>query len=147
MSQAEQIKPIKSSRFTRRMTLYVLLSVVFFLIGFVPMWLNAGESSRALAETTQRLRLAEMEATLASAAIDAQRGDYEMARQETSDFFVALRAENDNQQDSALSEAQKQELQALFAEQDELITLLARRDSASVGRLANLYVAYRQIVE
>ncbi|MEX2162171.1 MAG: hypothetical protein WD751_09685 [Anaerolineales bacterium] len=147
MSQTEQIESIKSSAFTRRITLYVTLSAVFFLIGFVPMWLSARESSRSLTELGQQLRLAEMKGYLASAAIDAQRGDYESARQETSDFFMVLRAEIDNQQTSVLSEAEKQEVQALFAEQDDLITLLARRDPASGVRLANLYVAYRQIVK
>ena len=87
-----------------------------------------------------------MENSLASAAIDARRGDYETARQAASDFFTSLRAETSKGVDSALSQAQIDGLQPLLTQRDEIITLLARGDTTSADLLSDLYVSYRKIV-
>ena len=87
-----------------------------------------------------------MQNNLASAAIDARRGDYEPARQAASQFFTSLRAEMDKGDTSNYTQAQRQGMQPLFAGRDELITLLARSDPASADRLADLFVAYRKIM-
>jgi hypothetical protein len=147
MSQVVQLKPSLTTPFKRRVILYITLPLVFFLLGFVPMWLVARESSSALSVVGHQMSLARIQNNLASAAIDAQRGDYELALQETSSFFTSLRAEADNRDASALSPAEIDGVQALFAGQDDLITLIARRDPASAKRLSDLYVSYRQIVK
>ena len=87
-----------------------------------------------------------MQSSLASAAIDARRGDYEPARQAVSQFFTSLRAEIDKGDTSNYTPAQRQGMQPLFDGRDELITLLARSDPASADRLADLFVAYRKIM-
>ena len=58
-----------------------------FLAGFVPMWLRARAASSSLVETEHQLMIVRMQSSLASAAIDARRGDYEPARQAVSQFF------------------------------------------------------------
>jgi len=88
-----------------------------------------------------------MENDLASAAIGARRGEYETARQVASDFFTALRAETDKGVDSAFSQARIDGAQPLFAQRDQIVTLLARGDGASADLLSDLYVSYRKLAE
>jgi len=135
-----------------------------FLLGFVPMWLKSRQSSRSLSEATdqsdlarthnalasalaeQQLNLARMQSTLASAAIDARRGDYESARQAASSFFTSLRAEANKGDDSSLSQAQKAGVEPALTRRDEIISLLARNDPVSAERLSDLYVSFREML-
>lgn len=130
----------------RRVVIYTVLLLVAFLLGFVPMWLQSRECSSSLSEASNQLRLARIQNFLASAAIDARRGDYEPARQAASSFFTSLRAEVDRGNASALSPAQREGVQPLLTRQDEIITLLARSDPAAADRLSDLYVSYRNVV-
>jgi hypothetical protein len=90
--------------------------------------------------------LVRLQNNLASAVIDARRGDYEPARQTASQFFTSLRAEIDKGNTSNFTQAQREGMQPLFAGRDELITLLARSDPASAERLSDLFVVYRKIM-
>src|SRR6185436_2017042 len=109
-------------------------------------WLKARECSASLAAAEHQLILVRMQSNLASAVIDARRGDYEPARQAASQFFTTLRAEIDKGDTSNFTQAQRQGMQPLFAGRDEIITLLARSDPASADRMSDLYVAYRKIM-
>jgi len=146
MSDDTKPKPIKADSLTRRVTIYAGLPLVASLLGFVPMWLKYRECSASLSEAEQQLSLARRQNTLASAVIDARRGDYEPARQAASDFFTSLRTETDRGNESALSQAQRERVQALFNQRDEIITLLARSDPAALDRLSDLHVSYREIM-
>jgi hypothetical protein len=117
-----------------------------FLLGFVPTRLKLRDSVSRLSEAERHLNLASVQNALASAFITARQGDYESARLAASNFFTALRAETDKGVDSALSPAQSAEVQPLYTQRDEIITLLARSDLASAERLSDLYMAYRKIV-
>jgi hypothetical protein len=146
MSEEVQPKPFKSTPAAQRFLIYAAVLLVIFLLGFVPMWLKARAANNSLLETDHQLFMVRMQSSLASAAIDARRGDYEPARQAVSQFFTSLRAEMDKGDSSSYTQAQRQGLQPLFAGRDELITLLARSDPASADRIADLFVAYRKIV-
>lgn len=136
----------KSPPLLRRIVVYGGVLLVVFLIGFIPMWLKARQTANSLAATERQLTLVRMQSNLASAVIDARRGDYEPARQTASQFFTSLGAEIDKGDDSSFTPAQKTGLQPLFTGRDELITLLARSDPASPDRLSDLYVAYRKVM-
>jgi hypothetical protein len=146
MSENKQSKPDKTTHRIRGFSLYVARLLVAFLLGFVPMWLKSREHSSSLAEAERQSSLARMENSLASAAIYAQLGDYETAHQAASDFFTALRTETANGADSGLSEAELASLQPLLTRRDEIVTLLARGDTASADLLSDLYVSYRELV-
>ena len=146
MSEEVQPKPFKSTPAAQRFLIYAAVLLVIFLLGFVPMWLKARAANNSLLETDHQLFMVRMQSSLASAAIDARRGDYEPARQAVSQFFTSLRAEMDKGDSSSYTQAQRQGLQPLFAGRDELITLLARSDPASADLIADLFVAYRKIV-
>ena len=141
-----QTKPVRSTSLMRRGIIYVTLLIVVFLLGFVPMWLKSRECSRNLSEAEQQLNLARTQNFLASAVIDARRGDYESARQAASDFFTYLRAATDIVDDSTLSLEQREGVQSLITQRDGIITLLARGDLASADRLSDLYISYREIM-
>lgn len=144
MKEDIQAKPAKSTSLMQRILIYAAVLLIVFLIGFVPMWLKARGSAAELATAQRELSLARLQNTLASATIDARRGEYEPARLAASNFFTSLRVEADKATGSILTESQKQNIQALFAGRDEVITLLARSDPASGDRLADLYESYRK---
>lgn len=146
MNEDLQPRPANSSSWMRRYIIYAVVLLVVFLLGLVPMWLKARTAASTLAETEHQLVLSKMQNDIASAVIDARRGDYEPARQALSRFFTSLRAETDKADSSNLTEAQRTSLQPLFAGRDELITLLARSDPAAADRLSDLFLAYRKIM-
>jgi hypothetical protein len=130
----------------KRFAIYGLVLLIVFLTGFVPMWTSA--RSRALERDIARtsLGISRLQNLIASAAIDARRGEYEPARQAASEFFTSLQAELDRNPGSLFNDSQKAGLRPLFDGRDETITLLARSDPAAADRLADLYVRYRQTV-
>jgi hypothetical protein len=144
----EDVQP-KLSRPTssmRRLGIPAAVLVAVFLLGFIPMWLKARGCANSLAGAEHQLVLLRMQNSLASATIEARRGDYEPARQAASQFFTTLRAEVDKQAGSNFTQAQRDGAQTLFAGRDEIITLLARSDPAAADRLSDLYVSYRKIM-
>jgi hypothetical protein len=146
MSETTQSKPVKSTHRIRRFVLYVALLVVAFLGGFIWMGLKSRECASTLSAAERESTLAKMQNSLGSAAIDARRGDYETARVAASDFFTLLRAETDKGVDSVLSQAQKDGAQPLFAQRDQIITLLSRGEVASADMLSDVYVAFGRLV-
>jgi hypothetical protein len=146
MSEDVQLKPVKSTSVMRRFIIYAGVLLVVFLLGFIPMWLKARTAADSLVAAEHQLTLARMQGNLASAVIDARRGDYEPARQAASQFFTSLRAEIDKGNASDLTQVQREGLPPLFAGRDEVITLLARSDPAAADRLSDLYVAYRKVM-
>ncbi|MCA1632190.1 MAG: hypothetical protein LC802_00375 [Acidobacteria bacterium] len=136
---------VKSTPLARRVGIYAVVLLAGLLLGFVPTWLKARESADKLAKTEQQLGLARLQNTISSAVIDARRGDYEPSRQAASQFFTELRAEADRGESSSFTAAQRNGVEPLFAQRDEIITLLARSDPASADRLSDLYAAYRKV--
>ena len=136
----------RTTRRIRRLVIYVALLLLAFLLGFVPMWIKSRECSSRLAEAERQSSLTRMVNSLASAAIHAQRGDYETARQAASDFFTSLRTEFTSGVDSALSPVEIASLQPLLTRRDEIVTLLARGDATAAELLSDLYVSYRELV-
>jgi hypothetical protein len=128
----------------KRLGIFALIFVIGFLLGLVPMWLNARRTAKKLETTQAELRRSQMRSAVSAAALDARRGDYEPARKAMSDFFTALSAELDRGDDSALDQTQQNAVRPLLTQRDELITLLARSDPAAADRLSNLDAAYRK---
>jgi hypothetical protein len=124
----------------------VIVLFVVFLLGFVPMWLKAGRLEAQVHRAQRELRLAQIRLTLANAALDARRGDYEPARQGAADFFSQITAELDRGSGSVLPVNARTELQPILAGRDDLITLLARGDPASAERLANAQASFEKML-
>ena len=140
------LKRIALSGTAKRVGIYVALALAVFLLGLVPMWLKAREAALQRDAARRELRLSRMHGTLASAVVDARRGEYEPARQTASDFFTTLRAQIDAGEDSALTAPQREAAAPLLARRDDVITLLARGDPAAAEQLSDIYVSYRKAV-
>ena len=139
-------KNVALSGVLKRAGIYTAAALVVFLLGFVPMWLKAREAADQRDAARHELRLSQTQGTLASAVIDARRGEYETARQTASDFFTTLRTELDAGEESPLNARQREATAPLLNRRDRIITLLARSDPASADRLSDLYVSYRAAV-
>ena len=128
----------------RRLILYAVVLLVVFLAGLVPMWLTSRTNARERDAAQSSLKISNLQNSLANAAIDARRGEYEPARQAASDFFTKLGTEVAGGRDSVFSEGQQNALRSMFDTRDDTITLLARSDPAAADRLVDLYTKYRQ---
>ena len=122
----------------------LVVPVAVFLVGFIPMWFKASRLEAELDRAQQELRLAQIQTTLANAALDARHGEYEPARQAVAQFYKLVTEEADRGVRSAFSEASRASMQPLLAQRDDLITLLARGDPTSGERLASVYVSFRK---
>ncbi|HEX8475717.1 MAG TPA: hypothetical protein VF666_16960 [Pyrinomonadaceae bacterium] len=147
--RSDELNRSGGSRFPSltRLAVYFGLLVIAFLAGFIPMWINARENAKERDTAQRELRLSRMENALAAASLDARRGEYEPARQATSTFFNALDAEIKRETDSAITAAQRTNVERFNAQRDEIITLLARNDAASADRLLDMHVAFRNAVK
>ena len=145
MSREGADSNVRANARWKRIAIYAAVLLGAFLLGLVPMWLAASGRAWERDAARRELRLSQARGNLASAAIDARRGDYEPARQATSEFFTSLRNQVDAAGgDSDLTPAQRDSLRPLLDQRDDLITLLARSDPASADRLSDLYVSYRK---
>jgi hypothetical protein len=78
--------------------------------------------------------------------IDVQRGQFEPARQLTSDFYTNLRRQVDGDGGTLFTASQREGLTSLLSERDELITLLAHSDPGAIERLVRVYSTYSRVV-
>ena len=129
----------------KRVALYVSLSLGFFLLGFAPMWFKSTQAMEQRDAAQRGVRLAQLQNTVGAAVIEVQRGQYEPARQLTSDFYTNLRRQVDGDSGSVFTSSQREGLRSLLAERDELITLLARSDPAATDRLFVVYSTYNKL--
>lgn len=115
-----------------------------FLIGFVPIWLSSTGYQEELDSVVKTLRPSVLQNELATATINARRGEFEQAREQTSSFFTDLRNELERDE-SSFAVAQHEAVRSMLKQRDETITLLARSDPASADRLTDLYFSYLQV--
>jgi hypothetical protein len=141
----EPPKPPQRDPRLKRIAIFAAILVVAFLIGLVPMWLKARSAAKERDASRRELRLCKLQSTLASATLHARRGEYEFARQATSDFFTALYNQvHATGGASDLTSQPQNSLRPLMNDRDNLITLRARGDPASADRLSDLYVSYQK---
>lgn len=131
------------SSLLKRVALWGTLLFSLLFIGYVPAWLSARETERQRDAAQANLRLSQLQNRLATAALTAGRGDYEPSRIAASDFFTDLRAEVERPE-SGFSAGQREAVQPILNERDEIITLLARNDRAAAERLTIMYLNYVQ---
>jgi hypothetical protein len=130
-----------SSDTLNRIAITVGVALVAFLLGFASMWITSKGYENVRDSLMRTLRPSVLQNGLATAALNAQRGEFEQARQKASDFFTNLRAEVDKPESSFGAE-QREALEAILSQRDETITLLARGDPAAASRLSELYFSF-----
>jgi len=146
MSSNQEPKPSQTDPRIKRIAIFAGIVILAFLLGLVPMGLRAWSRANERDAAQHQLRLCNLQLTLASAAINARRAEYENARQNTSEFFTDLHNQLEDNTRSDLTQTQRDGLKPLMNDRDNLITLLARGDPASADRLSDLYAAYQKVM-
>ncbi|HLM23870.1 MAG TPA: hypothetical protein VK274_02385 [Pyrinomonadaceae bacterium] len=136
---------VKNNKSTRWLIYAAILALVF-LLGFVPTCMVARRRGIERDTAQSALRISNMQNSLGNAIVDARAGNYELARQGTSDFFTKLGAEIEQGRNSIFNPAQETKLRSLLEERDNTITMLARNDNYSPDQLTKLYNQYREAV-
>jgi len=129
-----------------RIIVSVGLLILVLMLGLAPMQATSGDNSARLSGPVRLSDAVRWENALASAAIDAQRGNYEQARQSASDFFTFLREETSKDVESVFSQPQKESARSLLAQRDQIIAMLGRGDAASIDLLSDVFVSFRKIM-
>jgi hypothetical protein len=112
----------------------VIAVLAAFLIGFGWQFTRARNFERQLQQSNYELTFKRLEATLAAATIEADRRNYEIARQLASEFFTGL------QRDMARAPQDRHmELQRISGQRDAIITAASRSDPQTGSLLAQLY--------
>jgi len=130
----------------RKLLIYIVLVLGAFSLGAVPTWLRGRDYARQRDLAQDELQLSEMENTLSSAVIDARRGEFELARQSTGDFFKDLQTVLDANGTGKAPAVQRERLKALLSRRDHLNLLLARNDPGAGDDLLKLYIEYRETI-
>lgn len=144
--QPSERKSILQNEFVRRWGFRVGSVLLAFLLGFVPTYISSRTNAANYAHASRSLRRQQVENMLASAVIDARRGEYEAARQSASAFFTEVRLELDDANSNIFNAEEKSKISSTYASRDEIITLLSRADSAGAERVSDFYVNHRSIV-
>jgi hypothetical protein len=112
-----------------------------FLIGFGWQFVRAQRLSTELASARQEATLRGLEATLATATVESQRGNYESARILASQFFTGLQTGIADAPGAA-----QPELSSVLAQRDTTITALSRAAPVSTELLTDQLERYRAAV-
>lgn len=126
---------------TRTWLIVFAAVIIAFLVGYGWQRIRAGQLADELDRTTTVLELQRIESTLGAAAIEAQSGSFEIARQHASDFFTRLQAIV-----HVMPDAVQGEMRELLARRDALITALSRNDVQSGPQLAQMFRRYRTVL-
>ena len=127
-----------------RWGIFAAIVLAAFLIGLIPMMMQKWSVDGELAATQTRLRQSEIKGLLTGAIVEANRGEYEPARQNASNFFTRLNEEQEKGNEGFLTETERGNIKPVFDARDTIITMLAQRDPAAVERLTNVYSTYLQ---
>jgi CHASE1-domain containing sensor protein len=139
-------EPNKIVLLLRQALITVGLMFVAFLIGICLMGLKWWGAASDRDAAQKQLRLSQLQNNLASAAVDAGRGDYEPARQAASNFFTSATNELENTGSNIFTKEQQTQLKTLLSSRDQIITLLSRNDPAATEKLKEMYVLYRKVM-
>lgn len=123
---------------TQRELLIAGAILIAFAGGFGWQYVRVQELEEELEVARRDVAFTQLESTLAAAAVQAHRGDYEAARRLTSEFFTALQANIERAPTDT-----REELNAILAERDEIITLLSRADPQGRETLTSTFLRYR----
>lgn len=122
---------------TRLIAIAVGIALVAFLLGFLPQWSRANGLRDRLAESRQDLRMAHVEGQIGAALTEALRSNYERSRQLMTEVYATLQAAA-----PSLEGTQRREVDAILAQRDEMVTLLARAAPESSQRVMLIYTRY-----
>lgn len=123
----------------RQIAILLAAVLVAFLIGFVPQRSRAARAAHQLEATRFELRMSRIEGAIGAALAESLRSNFERARQLMTTVYSDLQAVQ-----ARVPKDQRDDVQAILRERDEIITLLARGAPVSSQRLLLVYTRYHQ---
>ncbi|MGD9561862.1 MAG: hypothetical protein AB7F88_06550 [Pyrinomonadaceae bacterium] len=144
-NETEQVKEAEQSNVVRSWLIRIGILVLAFVLGFLPMWCSKRNVTAELDQTKRELSRGQLQNMLSTAVVYSRRGEYEIGRQNASNFFTELQSEVNKAESSILTADERSRVPELLSGRDDVITLLSRGDPAAADRLSDLYVAYRAI--
>jgi len=121
----------------RIITIAAGAALLGFLLGFLPQWSRANGLRDSLEDARLQLRTAQIENRIGAALAESLRSNYERSRQVMTTVFSDLQAVREQ-----VSPAQQKEVDAVLAQRDEIVTLLARAAPESSQRLMLIHTRY-----
>jgi hypothetical protein len=121
----------------RLIAIAVGIALVAFLLGFLPQWSRGNGLRDRLHASQHDLRMSRVEGQIGAALTESLRSNYERARQLMTEVYSTLQAEA-----PGLQGTQRREVDAILAQRDEIVTLLARAAPESSQRVMLLYTRY-----
>lgn len=126
---------------------YVAILLALLLVALLVFVVMTIRSTNAQLRTYRReIQAQQLQSTLASALIDADRAEYEQARQSAGDFYSALEREFASD-DPLLSPQQREAMVSLLARKQAVLQMLANKDPQSVGELSAAYDSCRRAIK
>ena len=122
------------------------LMLLACLAGYVPGWLAARGREFEINDLRSQTRVDSIRISLAEAALNANRGEFEEARRNSSDFFTNLQAELDRE-DPLFDTMGRSRLEDVLSKRDQLITQLARGDKSATILLSSWYFASEDLFQ
>lgn len=124
-------------RFNRRTPVWVAAIVIAFAAGFGWQYVERRQAEAQLEATSNALAEARLESALATALVEAQQGNYELARQRASDFFTNL------QTLTASGVLPADTFSDIQSQRDATITMLSRGSTDAIALLQQLHAEFR----
>ncbi|HEX6369013.1 MAG TPA: hypothetical protein VF006_08770 [Longimicrobium sp.] len=121
----------------RLIAIAVGIALVAFLLGFLPQWSRANGLRDRLTTSQHDLRMARTEGQIGAALTESLRSNYERARQLMTEVYATLQATA-----PSLQGTQRREAEAILAQRDEMVTLLARAAPESSQRVMLIYTRF-----
>ncbi len=126
---------------------YVAILLAVLLIALLVFVVMTIRSTNAQLRTYRReVQAQQLQSTLGSALIDADRAEYEQARQTAGDFYTALEREFASD-DPLLSPQQREAMVILLARKQAVMQMLANKDPRSVKELSDAYDSCRRALK
>jgi hypothetical protein len=130
----------------KRISTTACLMLLACLAGYVPGWLAARGYEFEINDLRRQTRLNSLRTSLAEAALNTNRGEFEEARRNSSDFFTSLQAELDREE-PWVDPKNRSKLNHILSKRDEVITHLARGDKNMATLLSAWYLATDDLLQ
>ncbi|HEY0971089.1 MAG TPA: hypothetical protein VGE02_08995 [Gemmatimonadales bacterium] len=132
------VRGARSGGPSRWLVLAGVAVVLLFMAAMVSQYARASNAAAAADELRSQLALSRAEATLATAALEAQRGSHQAALGLASGFFTQLQSSA-----SDAPPALRSSVSGILAQRDQTIALLSRGDPESAELLYRMLTGYR----
>ena len=142
----EKREPYSRLDTVKRISTVAYLMLLACLAGYVPGWLAARGYEFEINDLRRQTRLNSIRTFLAEATLNANRGEFEEARRNSSDFFTNLQAELDRE-DPLFDARDRSKLDDIASKRDEVITRLARGDKMAASLLSGWYFSTEDVLK